>query len=497
MAGILPDRSICGQIPEVKELMKSKHFIYRLLFSAFLVFFLMGCSLEEGANEKKEEETTYKEETGGDREQEVFEKPESIPRVLTDRKGYLPEEKKIVLFLGEKLGDTFDVIDSETGDVVFSGKIEESIQDKTSGIYISKGDFSAHILPGNYYIQTDIIGQSYPFAINDNIQREKLWDITDSLEESECGTGGFHTDDSGGKETSEEARMIAEILFTLEMHGTILDDLDEEKSGETREELEDEATNTVTWLMSLQDSDTGGVSSGTTCKGNCGDNPDPEVEHETCRAVSCESTGDFAAVMAQYYYLYREQNPEFSATVLRAAEKAFEYLRINETSEEVKYYAAAQLYKATGNSVYQEVIYHYWKNHESDTGFQGTYRELYGNLAYLTTTSQVDVTMCSGMMDEFMAAAEKCALNSRDDSFLADSGEGTRKPEEMKQDLFILAIVDNIITSDEYTENMQDYLHYLYGRNEKAEDLLTDPKQQTAILFVICEMMGSEEGTGT
>ena len=95
-----------------------------------------------------------------------IELPVSTTKIFIDQAGYISERDKKVMFLGEQLGNQFRVVRQSDKEVVYTGQIESGKTDKMSGVYLSMGDFSEITEPGIYYIETDIIGQSYPFSIS-------------------------------------------------------------------------------------------------------------------------------------------------------------------------------------------------------------------------------------------------------------------------------------------------------------------------------------------
>ena len=96
---------------------------------------LGGCGLKE---EEKPIQSTQVQDSGyvgmtGDHPELNYEITPMRPGVLTDQTGYDSDSTKVVLFLGSSLGDSFQVIDAESGSTVYSGEIEYSGIDPQSG----------------------------------------------------------------------------------------------------------------------------------------------------------------------------------------------------------------------------------------------------------------------------------------------------------------------------------------------------------------------------
>ena len=103
--------------------------------------------------------------------------------------------------------------------------------------------------------------------------------------------------------------------------------------------------------------------------------PENETEQLIVTPVSTTATGDFAAVMAMASYVYADIDPEYAAKCLDAAVLASEYLEANTNLEGVvnpdgivtgeysdtndvdeRLWAYAELFKATGDSKYDEAF---------------------------------------------------------------------------------------------------------------------------------------------
>lgn len=72
-----------------------------------------------------------------------YEVPVSLPSILVDQVGYDPESKKIAVFQGELLPDTFTVTDADSGEAVYTAKIAQKGYNKKENTFISYGDFTA------------------------------------------------------------------------------------------------------------------------------------------------------------------------------------------------------------------------------------------------------------------------------------------------------------------------------------------------------------------
>ena len=75
--------------------------------------------------------------------------------VRTNQVGYLLNEEKRCTF-SYNAGDVFDVVDSASGTIVYSGAIVNETADTNTGENEYYGDFTNVTTPGTYYIRSQI-----------------------------------------------------------------------------------------------------------------------------------------------------------------------------------------------------------------------------------------------------------------------------------------------------------------------------------------------------
>ncbi|MCR5102567.1 MAG: glycoside hydrolase family 9 protein, partial [Butyrivibrio sp.] len=101
-----------------------------------------------------------------------IEYPVAMPNTLVDQVGYRTGAEKIVIFRGEELPETFDVVDAQTDEVVYTGVVRKSVYNEELDEYDSYGYFSDLQENGRYYIYTDLLGSSYEFEIKEYMYDE-------------------------------------------------------------------------------------------------------------------------------------------------------------------------------------------------------------------------------------------------------------------------------------------------------------------------------------
>ena len=72
-----------------------------------------------------------------------YEVPESLPGILVDQVGYARGSDKTAIFYGELLPDTFEVVDAESGQIVYTGQVEPRENVQEEDLPVSYGEFTA------------------------------------------------------------------------------------------------------------------------------------------------------------------------------------------------------------------------------------------------------------------------------------------------------------------------------------------------------------------
>lgn len=304
-----------------------------------------------------------------------------------------------MIFRGECRDDEFEVVNALGDKVVFTGKIDEVKYDPYSGGNVSCGDFSVVTEPGCYYIRTFSCGKSYSFTIAQNVYNNLITDMVrmmylqrceTALDERYagiiahkschsdiaylCGTdvgrdvsGGWHDAGDYGRYTVAAALTAAEMMLAYEAFPKLFsDETNIPESGNGIPDILDEVRYGLDWLFKMQDSSCG-VYHKETCAGFPGFVMPEERDKVILCPLSKTATGSFAAVMAMASDCFKGNDGEFARKCLSAAEKAWDFLMsgkgelITQKSEDMIngayenssyineiYWAAAQLYKATG-----------------------------------------------------------------------------------------------------------------------------------------------------
>ncbi|MCM1386230.1 MAG: glycoside hydrolase family 9 protein [Bacillus sp. (in: Bacteria)] len=478
--------------------MKKRHLktIVPVLITAL---FLSACaeldpsSMAGNGNEEKEDEIV----SLGLTPEFDYEVPKSIPDIMVNQVGYASDSSKVAVFRGETLPDTYDLVNAETGDIVYTGAIEPKGYNETTKENISYGDFTDYTVPGTYYLQADIIGQSYLFVIEHNPYEDIFTEALKQYYYNRCGltlstqlargaahnachtktaqlkedttvqidvAGGWHIDGKGNRDVISGCQAVNNLLLAYELYGGIFtDEVGIPESGNGIPDVLDEVKYETDWLLKMQDSTSGAVYSAVSVI----ENPNAAyvlyVEPATVNA-----TIQFAATMAKFSYLYQGYDRDFATQCLRAADRAYRYVEKypENISKEEYFFAAAELYRATGTYGYHDAVLKYLKE-ESEPDIENDY-VFWGCVTYLSTKQRVDVAICEKVITKLLAAVERISLNSKSSKYLTEGNLEQSNNNELLQKMARMAVVDHIITNHEYMMVLENHLHYFLGRNAQS-----------------------------
>lgn len=359
--------------------------------------------------------------------------PVSRPGIYVDVAGYVPGREKKVVFAGDSYGQTFDVVRSRDGEVVYTGAIPRGEADPLSGQMISVGDFSDFDEPGTYYIHTDIVGQSYPFGIAEdtyeNLFLSMLKNISNAdLQESPEGV----CDVSFGMHV---------MMYALQCNGTLFEaayqHLDQ---SEQDQQLVTQLLYMGKWLTSRQDS-----------KGSLYND--------------YEATAAFCGIMAMSWDMFGRYETSVGKEYQDAADAAWEWLEQQpcETDSEksARFYAAAQLFHADGGKKYKTIAEEFLHAKEED--FFSERFVFYGVLAYISAENGTDRDLGTYIMRDMVDRVEAICKEAKLDSIF---GTGTRTVEENMSNMLHLSFVNYLTPSKEYTVIIENTIQYMGGLNE-------------------------------
>lgn len=432
-----------------------------------------------------------------------YEVPVSIPDIMVNQVGYVLNSNKIAVFRGEMLPDTYNLIDAQTEEIVYTGNIESKGYNEITGETISYGDFTDYTVPGTYYLQADIIGRSYLFTIEKNPYEDIFnaalkqyyynrcsltlsTQLAGEAAHNACHTktaqlkddttveidvpGGWHIDKKGNRNVEEGCQAINNLLLAYELYGEVFtDEIGIPESGNGIPDVMDEVKYEIDWLLKMQDAKSGAVYSAVSVIENVDSTYQLYIEPATINA-----TIHFAAAMAKFSYLYQNYDREFATQCLRAADKAYRYAEqsMDDAWQAEYFYAAAELYRATGSYDYRNVV-HQYLNREEEPDIDNEH--IFGGcVTYLSTKQKVDVGLCERIINNLLTSVEKISRDSKNSKYLTEGNKEQSNNNELLQKMVRLAVVDHIITNYEYLTVLENHLHYFLGRNAFSISYIDD-----------------------
>lgn len=432
-----------------------------------------------------------------------YEVPVNLPNIIVDQVGYAVNSNKIAVFRGEVLPDTYDLIDVETEKIVYTGVIKEKGYNEATDENISYGDFSDFKVPGTYYLQTGVIGQSYTFMI----AKDPYADIFDTALKqyyySRCGltlstelageaahnachtrtaglkddasvqldvSGGWHIDENGTRNVTDGCQAVNNLLLSYELYENVFsDEVGIPESGNGIPDLMDEVRYEVDWLLKMQDATSGAVYSAVSVIEESGTSYRLYIE-----SVTMDATIQFAAAMAKFSYLYQNYDRDFATQCLKAADRAYRYAGqyLNDVSPEEYFHAAAELYRATGAYQYRNVVHQYLTG-ENELDLDNDH-VFWGSVVYISTKQQVDVNICETVIKKLLSDVEQISYDSKRSKYLTEGNKEQDNNCELLRKMVRLAVVDHIITNHEYMMVLENHLHYFLGRNAACISYIDD-----------------------
>ncbi len=513
--------------------------IFAGMMSALLVVSLTGCSMSDipwwpsaasqpAAGSADENQIT----SLGLTPDLDYERPVIEAHIEVDQLGYLPNSPKLAIFRGEELDSHFNIVSAETGDVVYTGDIRSKTE-AGSGETFYFGDFSDLTTEGTYYVQTDVIGYSYLFAIKEDLYEDMLDVALKQYYLNRCGTslaskyagdsahsachtdpvtlqqdaavsldvtGGWHVNQAGDRDVVSGCNTIETLLIAYEYNtDAFADDSDIPESGDGVPDILNEIRVETDWLLRMQDPSTGGVYEGivSTDQGKGYDNP--------CRVlpIDMDATLSFASALGYFSYLYQTVDTAYATVCLQAADRAMKYAAKfpDKIDSDAYFKAASMLYRATGYYSYRTIVENYCAgrtdyNMSDNVVFTGV-------VTYLATKQKTNSDICNAMMASLRSYAEKMASERRDALFLMGEQAGTVENSTLLSEIARLTVANYIVSSNEYENVMERYLHYFLGCNpynicyvgqygslnisdtEAGRDILRQPEQNAFYILLL------------
>lgn len=467
---------------------------------------LSGC----GDEAKVQEKTTFVKELSGKTsmlsEAKIdYEVPGAYPGICVDLNGYELNKSKEAILAGENLPAVFVIKDANTHEEVYRGSVKRKPSIEEDSKLTGVADFSDFSTAGCYYIEAELLGKSKSFFIREFVYEDTLLKAFSKLHELRCDnchvesvpfesdlsvtmdvSGGWHTADGGQKDVVEACLSVMDLCTAYEFYpSAFTDDYGYEFSGNKIPDILDEAAFEIEWLLKMQNQETGGVYTSVSLQNLPGEREKKlAVGGETTRA-----TAYFCACLAKFSMDYKQFDQNLSQKAFQAASKAWKCLEANKdivTSDQM-YRAAAEMFKATGNGVYNQIILDYLELN-AGAAYDGR-ATLDAAITYLSTSRGTNRTYCALLMNSFKARI-KAKADAGDKARFGIDPETTEVVDQLRN-AYEMMLCDYIDNSKEYEESEEDYIHYLLGRNafsEKYIESVNSPNAYAELIAVAAKL---------
>lgn len=308
---------------------------------------------------------------------------------------------------------TFEVLNEQTGNVVFNGQLNLiSTNDPATGMLIKRGDFTSLTAAGNYFIRINN-DTSYHFKIADNVFLDLLNKSLKAFYFQRCGSqlfythaevyqrqichtadgyfhsstgqngyklsrGGWHDSSDYGKYVVYTGISVGTLLMAYELFPEYFssDSLNIPESGNGIPDMLDEVKYEINWLLTMQDSDGAVYHNLTKTNFESFVMPSQDSGMRFIYQKSSTATGNFIAVLSRFYRVYNQFDSTFANQCLNAAKNAWNWL-INQSlivppggfknpsdtqtgeyddanDSDERLWAAAEHFESTGESSYKD-----------------------------------------------------------------------------------------------------------------------------------------------
>lgn len=442
-----------------------------------------------------------------------------ITDVKTNQFSYFTDAEKRCTFSYDA-GDVFDVINTATGEVVYTGAIVNKVYSDATGETDCYGDFTNVTEPGTYAVHSQIGTSSYTFSIGTEAYTELDNSLLRMISMQRCGedlnsswagelahamchtetatiygteetidvTGGWHDAGDYGRYIKTGAKTVNDLLFSYMGNPNLYSDsTNGPDSDNGTADILDEARYELEWMLKMQDTD-GGVYNKVLTTG-LADTILPEEDTQDMWVLEKEttSTADFAGSMAIAALAYKDIDTEFSNTCLDAAVSAYSYLKdhpdlydaknpddvtggayIESSDTDGRFTAAIALYIAAGETDYLSDAKDYYAiDNTCANGIYWNTNGGYGRYLYLVKCiDEKDTDFYASMMKSLAEEAGTILAMEQGNSYNASLTAYTWGSNGITSDNGIILAMYYDMTNDmAYLQAAYEQVSYLLGRN--------------------------------
>lgn len=426
-----------------------------IILIAGMLFSMTGCNYnkETAANTQKSEDTsqTYisaeefaerlkraDEEKKAEETDGIAEDKEtaSAISVYVNSSGYdIKSDKKFIISDDNSENDyNFKIINAEDESIVCTGK--------TSG---SESVFTQFDSEGSYYIQIDNIGISEEFVIEKNHYFNMANRIMNNQSEI------MENSDFVKTETEDVLIAISDLILSYTFF---------------KEDTLDKAYEEIRKIY-METDETGTLD----------------------KKYSASDMYMYSAVSAMFADAYKDKDPEYASKMLKSSINTYEFAaeKKQEVKEDIRYWAAAELYLCTADKKYRDAAETILSEcNEIPIGFSKEACGYYGSLAYIMTTNKTDVDIAGKVMNSII-----------DDAIRISTGEITGSAEDLVSEARLMIVANSISKSVTYIRAAEERIDYLYGMNVRGINYMDENSglSEKELIFVFYGFDNSHIGS--
>lgn len=363
--------------------------------------------------------------------------PQVKPNILVNQRGYQSTSAKEVTVKGKMLPEEFRLVSSETGEVVYSGFIEEVNYNEEAKLYTGVAVFSDYTVEGTFFLECDVVGRSLDFPVQGDTYEQLFLETYNEMIVS-C------------REQKATVPDITALLTAYEWYPTIFPDSDWDEIPDVLEEI-------AAWIE------------------QCEKNED-HTEEGTL----------YVAALAKFSYLYQKYDIRYATECLQHASAVFEQLQKPIGKDADNFYALTELYRATGLTAYNNQIKDYATFFKDNTSYLEEQSYLYGAMTYIATRQSVDVAMCDIFMDSVMSKGEE--ISKLYEEMIHPVTAKNNGADDLLKRVRELSCCNYILNNYQYTSIMEEFLHYLLGKNVESVCFYPDMGEKSGYLFLLAQL---------
>ena len=364
--------------------------------------------------------------------------PQMSVNILVDLEGYSTEGKKEVAVKGRELPEEFRLVDASTGEAVYRGALAEIAYLEAEELAIGYADFSDFSEEGKYYLECDIIGQSYRFEIQEQ-HIEKLFLKSYERMASACRAGTLPVEDA------------ILVLEAYEWYSEIFPDVNHDNTPDILADFR-------TWVTYME--------------------AEPDIEE----------TALYAAFLAKFSYNYQNFDRQYATDCLKRASTVFGQIKNDAGKEADSFFALTELYRATALSTYGNRIIEYKNLLKSDSAYLAETGYLYGGMTYIVTRQKVDMDMCEIFMIDMKAQAEEISNLYQD--MLHPVNVRNSGTEDLLKRAIEVSCANYVTNNYQYTGIVEEFLHYLMGENLDSVNFYEQDSEKAEYLLLLAQLKG-------